>query len=233
MTGQGRTRAHEVLSVPSRVALLDRLRASAEPLDAGQLAAQAGLHVSTVRFHLSALAEAGLVAERSERTGGRGRPRITYTASWAAEPDGGPYRELAELLATHLADTPALRAQRAEQAGADWAQRRGLPSTPTDDGTSTDADTGAGVEAVLTTLFTEMGFDPEPTGDGRVLLHACPFRATALAHPEVVCAAHRGLLRSAVAGLDPDAPVPDLQPFVRPGLCVIAGLRTAPAAEED
>jgi hypothetical protein len=80
----------------------------------------------------------------------------------------------------------------------------------------------ASAEAVTVVLglFTEMGFDPEPDGDDRILLHACPFRVTAQAHPEVVCAAHRGLLRATIARFDPDAPVPDLHAFARPDLCV-------------
>ncbi|WP_182909958.1 metalloregulator ArsR/SmtB family transcription factor [Microbispora sp. H13382] len=223
MTGQARARAHEVLSVPSRIAILDRLRACAEPMDAHRVAAQVGLHVTTVRFHLSALIDVGLVTEHSERTGGRGRPRTVYSASWTAEPESGPYQELAELLAAHLADTPALRAQRAEQVGAEWARQR-LRSFPSAAG-APDA------QAALTMLFTEMGFDPEQAGDGRILLHACPFRATAQAHPEVVCGAHRALLRAALARLDPGAPAPDLHAFVRPDLCVITAPGSRPVPE--
>jgi len=205
-----RARVHEVLSVPSRVAILDLLRDRSEPLDARELAAETGLHVTTVRFHLSALIEAGLVTERAERSGGRGRPRTVYSASWSAEPEHGPYQELAELLARHFADTPAQRARRAEQAGEEWARRRLNPSAAGD------------ARSVVTAMFAEMGFDPEPTEDGHVLLHGCPFRASAREHPEVVCGAHRGLLRSALERLDPDGPELELHAFVRPDLCVVA-----------
>ncbi|MFL6055090.1 MAG: hypothetical protein ACJ72W_19585 [Actinoallomurus sp.] len=57
-------------------------------------------------------------------------------------------------------------------------------------------------------MFAEMGFDPEPAPGGRVLLHDCPFRDTARAHPEVVCAAHQGLLTELLARLDPARPAP-------------------------
>ncbi|MEV4838785.1 ArsR family transcriptional regulator [Nonomuraea sp. NPDC049486] len=256
MTGLDRARAHEVLSVPSRVTILDLLRERAEPLDARELAAGTGLHVTTVRFHLSALLEAGLVVERAERSGGRGRPRAVYSASWAAEPEHGPYQELAELLARHFADTPAQRARRAERAGEEWALRRlspaATPAVKRDGRSAEDArsavkgdarsveDARSGVKgdarsevkgdarSAVTAMFAEMGFDPEPTGDGRILLHGCPFRATARSHPEVVCAAHRGLLRSAVELLDPGAPGLELHAFVRPELCVITAGGDAP-----
>src|SRR5690606_34575922 len=162
-----RARVHEVLSVPSRVAILDLLRDRSEPLDARELAAETGLHVTTVRFHLSALIEAGLVTERAERSGGRGRPRTVYSASWSAEPEHGPYQELAELLARHFADTPAQPARRGEPAGEEWARRRLNPSA------------AGAARSVVTAMFAEMGFDPEPTEDGHVLLHGCPFRASA------------------------------------------------------
>ncbi|MEU8247823.1 helix-turn-helix domain-containing protein [Nonomuraea sp. NPDC048916] len=240
MNGHDRARAHEVLSVPSRVEILDRLRGSTEPLDAHRLADLVGLHVTTVRFHLSALAEAGLVTETHRRGGGRGRPRAVYTATWAAEPDHGPYQELAEALAAGLDDSPESRAERAEQAGVAWAHRRLGP--PPGHGSGPAAFHGSGpaafhgsgpaadASAVVTAMFTEMGFDPERTSDGRILLHACPFRSSARAHPEVVCGAHRGLLRATFARLDPHAPPPGLHAFVRPDLCVVTGL--GPATEQ-
>ena len=52
---------HEALAVASRVQLLDVLRTSGRALDVGELARFCGLHISTVRFHLRILNEAGLV----------------------------------------------------------------------------------------------------------------------------------------------------------------------------
>ncbi len=364
MSGRRRARAHELLSVRTRTDILDRLRAAPEPLDAHAIAQATGLHVTTVRFHLTTLAEAGLVSAEPQRHRGRGRPRMVYSAVWAGDDAGGPYQELAELLAAHFDDTALRRAERAERAGHDWAARRldgytpprapaapGRPSpaatvdvpqtrsaarppgpatgpattrpaeggppvlrsiegygpasgavtgaakgplksvppapersrapraepsrpgpslvavppggpgpgsgAPGDGpaegrpgdrapepsehvrtrgidrapgrghdleapGRAPEGHRGASAEAVnaVVGLFTEMGFDPEPDGDDRILLHACPFRVTAQAHPEVVCAAHRGLLRATIARFDPDAPVPDLHAFARPDLCV-------------
>ena len=127
MSIQERARIRGVLAVPARVTLLDRLRASPQPLDAQALATATGLHMTTVRSHLDVLIEAGLVTTGRQQPPGRGRPRTLYAPSSAE------------------------------------ARRR------------------------VTGLFAEMGFDPEPAVGGRILLHDCPFRDTARAHPEVVC----------------------------------------------
>jgi predicted ArsR family transcriptional regulator len=221
-----RARAHGVLSVPARLTILDWLRASTEPVNAHAVAAAVGLHVTTARSHLDALIEAGLVVSYRQPRNGRGRPRTLYTPSFhGAAQDGGPYRELAELLAAHFAGAPSRPAYRAELAGRDWASRRldvpaGASHSP------------AQARQVVTGLFTEMGFDPEPAPGERVLLHGCPFRAVARSHPEVVCAAHRGLLAGLLARLDPAAPPPDLEPFADPDLCVIAFGERQPVPDE-
>jgi predicted ArsR family transcriptional regulator len=215
MSIQERARIHGVLAVPARVTLLDRLRASPQPLDAQALATATGLHMTTVRSHLDVLIEAGLVTTGRQQPPGRGRPRTLYAPS--SQDGGAPeesYRELADLLAAHFGDIPARRWRRAERAGADWAAQR-LGPAPEPSPSSAEA------RRRVTGLFAEMGFDPEPAVGGRILLHDCPFRDTARAHPEVVCAAHQGLLTGLLARLDPTGPAPILEPFARPGLCVI------------
>ncbi|GAA4639014.1 helix-turn-helix domain-containing protein [Actinoallomurus vinaceus] len=213
MSTQDRARAHAVLSVPARLDILDRLRASPHPLDAHAVAAATGLHVTTARSHLDALIEAGIVVSQRQPPQGRGRPRTLYAPS-SRERDGGPYQELSDLLAAHFGDTPAQRTRRAQRAGRDWAARR-LEAA------SEGSHSAAEARQVVAGLFTEMGFDPEPAPTGRLLLHDCPFRDTARAHPEVVCAAHQGLLAGLLARLNPAAPVPVLEPFVRPDLCAV------------
>jgi predicted ArsR family transcriptional regulator len=54
----------------------------------------------------------------------------------------------------------------------------------------------------------------------RILLHACPFRAVASKHPDVVCAVHLGLLRQTLANLDIPIEATALEPFVTPHLCI-------------
>ncbi|MFB9830794.1 helix-turn-helix transcriptional regulator [Actinoallomurus acaciae] len=215
MSVQERARAHGALALPARVAVLEHLRASPRPLEARALAAATGQHVTTIRFHLDVLIKAGLVTATGERPQGRGRPRTLYAPTFGGGgAPGGAYQELADVLAAHLDTTPARRRRRAERAGADWAGRR-LGSS------AEAAPSPAEARRRVTGMFTEMGFDPEPASDGRVLLHDCPFGDIARAHPEVVCAAHQGLLTELLARLDPSMPAPALEPFVRPGVCMI------------
>jgi predicted ArsR family transcriptional regulator len=232
MSTRDRARAHEVLSVPTRLDILDRLRASAGPMDARAVAAATGLHVTTARFHLDALIEAGLVVSQRQPPKGRGRPRTVYASTsrqggpGGQEAQGGdPYRELSDLLAAHFGDTPVRRSRRAARAGRAWAAQR-LAATPAPSRSAAEA------RRAVVGLFTEMGFDPEPAADDRVLLHGCPFRDTARIHPEVICGAHQGLLTGLLARLDPAAPVPILEPLVRPHLCTIyfGGARSEPEA---
>lgn len=201
-------------------------------MDAHAVAAATGLHVTTARFHLDALIEAGLVVSRRQPPKGRGRPRTLYAPSFGSQGgdgggDGGggdPYRELAGVLAAHFDDTPAQRIRRARRAGHGWAARR-LDATPAPSRAPADA------RRVVTGLFTEMGFDPEPGPGGRVLLHGCPFRDAARTYPDVVCAAHQGLLAGLMARLDPAAPAPALEPFVGPHACAV-DFDGAPGAPE-
>ena len=69
-------RRHRALSDPSRARILAEL-ADHGPLDARDLAERVGPHVNTVRVHVNALAEAGLVESETLPSQGRGRPRVT------------------------------------------------------------------------------------------------------------------------------------------------------------
>lgn len=215
MSREERARSHGALAVPARVAVLDHLRTCPEPIDAHAVAAATGQHVTTVRFHLDVLIEAGLVVTSRQQPHGRGRPRTLYAPVFQGHgAPGGAYQELTDVLAANFGTTPARRRRRAERAGADWAAQR-LGPTPQPISSPAEA------RGRVTGVFAEMGFDPEPASRGRVLLHDCPFRDTARAHPDVVCAAHQGLLTELLARLDPTRSAPVLEPFALPGVCVI------------
>ena len=79
-TGSARAGTHAVLASRRRVQLLDALRAGAESMTAAELADLCDLHVTTVRFHLNALIEVGLIAKETEHNVTRGRPRQLYRA---------------------------------------------------------------------------------------------------------------------------------------------------------
>ncbi|ODU01429.1 MAG: hypothetical protein ABS81_20690 [Pseudonocardia sp. SCN 72-86] len=197
--------------MPSRVLLLDLLRVATGPLDVRELAVASGLHVTTVRFHLGVLCDAGFARKDFTPAAGRGRPRAVYSAMHAAA-DAGPYAALAAALAGNLAPTPGERRARAERAGREMAAAHApAPGTPP----------ASGPEALdrVVALFTELGFEPDVDGR-RIRLHACPYREVAVDHPDVVCGLHLGLLRGLLDDCGAPVQAADLHPFVEPGLCI-------------
>lgn len=205
---------HAALASPTRRRLLELLQASDTPRNVQDLAGAVGLHPSTVRFHLEMLSRAGLAGRQPHPQPGLGRPRSAYTAANRHRTDAPTtYRELAGLLAAHLADTAERRAARAEQIGFDWAQQL-VPG-----GTSHTMDEAG---RRVSGLFEQIGFEPELTVTGedrQIALRACPFRVVAREHPEVVCSVHLGLLRGSLDRLGTHADGL-LQPFVEPELCL-------------
>ncbi|WP_075836175.1 MULTISPECIES: helix-turn-helix transcriptional regulator [unclassified Rhodococcus (in: high G+C Gram-positive bacteria)] len=200
-TGSARADTHAVLASGRRVQLLDALRAAAESMAASELADLCGLHVSTVRFHLNALIEVGLIAKETERNVIRGRPRQLYRAQNPLGSGVGitsGYEKLAHVLAAHFArHADGDPEQLAEAAGRQWA----LDDLGETSGNGRSTEDAA---VVVTTLFAEMGFDPElesSTSDTRIRLHACPFESVARQNPGVVCSLHLGLIRGVLTRL--------------------------------
>ncbi|OBI46539.1 transcriptional regulator [Mycobacterium kyorinense] len=203
-----------------RERVLQLVREHDGAVDAAELAAQMGLHVTTVRFHLDALCDQGAITRTRITPTGVGRPRTGY----AAVEGQLDYQILAEILALELGDTTDKRRRRAERAGRRWAERitAGSASGPT------EAEQGEVLDrrAQRTTeVFQRMGFGPElnPPADSRtrtIRLHGCPVRELAAAHPEVGCALHRGLLEGLVSDRQSPRLQADLQPFVEPELCI-------------
>jgi predicted ArsR family transcriptional regulator len=230
-----------------RERVLAMVRERGAAVDAVELAAQIGLHITTVRFHLDALCDEGALERTRMNRPGKGRPRTGYRAV-AERVD---YRTLAEVLALELGQNVETRARRAQHAGQKWAARiADSQETGTDEAEATsvaDAEDVLDRAAVRTTVvFTGMGFAPElaaakpkKTSSGRrrpapgrertILLHACPVRDLARSRPEVVCGMHRGLLqglldKTAAEQGHPKSRRPamsaQLEPFVEPELCV-------------
>ena len=177
-------RLHRALADPSRVRILEALRAG-EPLDAHELAERVQLHPNTVRAHLHVLVEAGLARARREERTKPGRPRIVYEA--APEPErptpAEPYRLLAKILAGCLdasGDDPVVRAEEAGRAWGRYLVGRPAPFT------SVSSENALGE---LVRLLDEYGFEPslESSEQERLLwMHACPFREVAASHQTVV-----------------------------------------------
>lgn len=75
-------------------------------------------------------------------------------------------------------------------------------------------DHSADAENRLLGVLDRLGFDPL-VDEHDIRLRACPFRASARVHPEVVCSVHQGLVEQLS-----DTTV-TLLPFVEPELCLI------------
>ncbi|MDD4867911.1 MAG: winged helix-turn-helix transcriptional regulator [Mycobacterium sp.] len=215
--------------------ILELVRKHDRPVDAVELATQLGLHTTTVRFHLDALCDDGVV-ERTRITRARvGRPRTGYRTVR----ERLDYRLLAEILALELGSTAHTRRRRAESAGQRWAQRI-MDNAPREEAAGQSVSENAALEARsanIARVFSRMGFVPELTaaerttagGQRTIRLHNCPVRDLAIAHPDVACALHRGLLRGLAAtpvtgekGLAASGPATqvELEPFVEPELCL-------------
>jgi predicted ArsR family transcriptional regulator len=213
------TRVHRALGDPSRVRILEELRASAEARDAHELADRIGLHPNTIRAHLRVLAEAGLVTASAERRTGPGRPRLVFRAAADGDPgasDAGGYRLLAEILASRLAASGDESSEQAEEAGRAWGRYLVDRRPPYASGADEED-----VDAVLR-LLDEVGFEPrlEPADHGHtVLMQHCPFGEVGDAYRRIVCSVHLGLLQGALEGLGGELEADGLTPFVKPGIC--------------
>jgi len=210
-------RRHRALADPSRARILAEL-ADHGPLAVRELAARVGLHVNTVRVHLSALAEAGLVEGEALPPAGRGRPGVAYRATAAAgEEAGRRYRLLAEILTALVARFGPDAREQLEQIGEAWGQY--LIEAPPPFAPLSEEEA---VERLLDFL-AEIGFEPRleqaPRGR-RVLMRPCPFLELARAHQEVICPIHLGLMRGALGRLGATTRATKLEPFVEPELCV-------------
>ena len=218
MDGAAETlRRHRALSDPSRARILAEL-ADRGPLDAREIAERVGLHVNTVRVHLNALAEAGLVSSETRPPQGRGRPRVAYRATAAAGEEGGRrYRLLAEILTALVARFGPEAGAQLEEIGEAWGHY--LVDSPPPFASLADE------EAVkrLVALLDEVGFQPELERRARgrqILMRPCPFLELARTHQDVICPIHLGLMRGALAELGAKTRATKLEPFVRPDLCV-------------
>lgn len=205
---------------------------------ASELAAELGLHVTTIRFHLDRLV-AGDLVDSEFRTGQVGRPRKVYRfrpRHVASAGSDEAYRALAELLAESWSSGGAAEAVSPEQAGERWVLRHADLLR----GDATPATTpGAWIGKVGRTvdLLGRWGYTPElrTSDDGRIAeltLLDCPFLPLAETNTDVVCGVHRGLLRGAMKAVgEPDTEV-SLHPFVGPGRCLATLTRTLPNQAE-
>lgn len=198
------TRAHDVLTQPTRARLFQELGRLRRPAGTEELADRLELHPNGVRLHLERMLEAGLL-ERQRIRQSVGRPRDMWTIAPGAQPGGEAPRAYAEL-GRWLAEivSSGKTSQRAVEAAGREIGRSLAPA-----GTSDSADD------LMRASLTSLGFAPtqtvEPTGALTYRLCNCPYSEVARESQHIVCTLHRGVTRGL---LDVIAPATKLTGFV-------------------
>jgi predicted ArsR family transcriptional regulator len=192
--------------------VLETLRAQPEPAPLSVLADLTGLHVNTLRGHLQALEDRGLVDRRAASPRGRGRPAWTYRAT--APADRSEYAGLASALAAAIHRTSRRPRAAAIEAGTSWgrdlAREHGRPRS-----TSRPA-----ARRAVIALLDQLGFAPRADrSNASVRLTRCPLLEAATHHPDVVCGVHLGIVRGALEEYGVPSGGSDLHPFSEPGAC--------------
>lgn len=212
------------LSTPSRRRVFDLVAAHESGATAHRLAEITGLHVTTVRHHLAALEEGGLVTATpiSRPVPGRPEHRFVAVPSATDRPDtgaeSGSYRRLTAALLGRWGDDPGPASARAERAGDDWAARELSPRPQAEPRSLPDAARDASA------VFADLGFDPRVADRGtdgvEMALHACPYAQVVAERPDVVCSVHLGLLRGLIGRLGRPGGDVAVGPWATPGRCV-------------
>ena len=198
----------------SRAEVLRLLRDQPRPSDLATLSGLSGLHENTLRGHLLALEEAGLVTRSTAAPDGRGRPASLWSPA-ATRPES-EYAALAAALAAGLARTSPDPVGDALLSGTEWGARLVREHAPDDPATS------SGRRRHVLGLMDRLGFAPESSPDGqRLRLTRCPLLEVAQQHPDIVCTVHTGLVRGALAELGDETTEVRLEPFAEPGACLL------------
>lgn len=184
-------RQARALGDPTRHAIFTTINDATGPVSVKELTDRFGLNHNAIRQHLAKLVDAGLVLETTAPPAGRGRPRFLYELNPAVGgPWGttGPYEQLSRLLAEIISTGSS-----AEEVGRRTAGRFQVPSPSGD------------VVADFTAAMARQGFDPEVSVDLdgiEILLHMCPFAATAAVDRQTVCSLHLGMAEGLTDGTD-------------------------------
>jgi len=201
-----------------RTRVLELLRNAPDGLGVLELAQRSGLHANTVRFHLNRLVAAGQVGKEVDQQSSPGRPRLVFMAQPAHDVENGQrsYQLLAEMLAGFLADAEPDPAGRSSELGRAWGSYLTTRPAP---GRRTTHDQAL---TELLRVLDDIGFAPQlDDADGeRVLLRHCPFREVAVAHQDVVCSLHLGVMQGVLQAVRAPVEATHLQPFAEPSLCV-------------
>lgn len=183
-------------------------------LSAAEIGERLGLHVTTARFHLDRLIEAGVVEGFTESRGTVGRPRKLYAARADALPAGrldAPFRELSDILSELWSSAREGQEIDAALAGYQWALAHPLDV----EATARARTVGAWlvkVEQVVQVVARWGNTGSLTLLDGgqavEVRLASCPFAAVARHRPDIVRELHRGIITGVLSRIgEPDVEV--------------------------
>jgi predicted ArsR family transcriptional regulator len=178
-------RGLDVVAHPIRARILGFL-GQRDSASLPELAEAAGVHRNTVRPHVAALEDAGVLETESETPRGRGRPRRRFRlrAEWSSPT--ADFRGLAELLAAALA-TADIDGDRLDSLGRDWG--RFLLGRPG----------GGRADHEIPRALGKLGFSAD-VRDGAVELSSCPCPLVSPPRPELVCRLATATVDGVLAG---------------------------------
>lgn len=176
------------LGDPTRHSIYRYIVDAVRPVGVAELTDHLGLNHNAIRQHLAKLLDAELVVQSTADSGGRGRPRLEYTASPSADSRWGsigPYQRLSLLLTEIISsgDTPVEVGRRA--------------------GHRFRVDTHDDAVANVAEALDRQGFEPEVRtrrNGADIVLGACPFESAATQDRDTVCTLHLGIAEGLVDG---------------------------------
>ncbi|HET7724227.1 MAG TPA: helix-turn-helix domain-containing protein [Propionibacteriaceae bacterium] len=208
---------------PTRAQVLEHLRTLDVPVPLEEIASAVGIHQNTARFHLDALAGAGLVVRDTEHREVPGRPKVLFRAAGLTRDTS--YQNLAQVMVRHFAARLPDGPERALDAGTAWGQSLRAEL----DAENPDREP---LERLVDGMAS-LGYEPELVGepDPVLNLRPCPYGPLASEDPEIVCQMHLGLMRG-VLGENQPWDVTAVEPWAQPTTCRVI-LRRRSVADES
>ena len=181
------TRLGAAFADASRRELYRKVVDSPEPLSAGELAAECGLHRTVARAHLEKLVEAGLLTASLRHSGRGGRPPRVYSPSAGGAQLSLPRRRYDWLARGLLSVLPRVA-----------ADREALLSALAEAGEEEGRRAMAGSDGAAVAWLNERGYraSMHASEDGSVLeIGTCVVAELAAVAPSLVCSYDQGLIR--------------------------------------
>lgn len=170
---------------PVRLRVLERLGDA--PASATELAEAAGAHENTIRAHVSALEEAGLIAAEPRPAAGPGRPGVQYRLTPSGQRLDQDFMGLAELLAAAVGRA-GMSGEELRAVGREWG--RYLVGRP---GQYELRDRAP-------EILRGLGYEAAVSDDG-VHLTGCPCPLIASDRPDLICQLVTGVVDGVLAAI--------------------------------